>query len=72
MLAGVGGGKRLGEVQFIGGGDVDRVDVAGAEQGRKIAKKGDPEALRPINRQLGDLFPGSPEERRRSFGSGVR
>jgi molecular chaperone DnaK len=43
-----------------------------AEHGRKIAKKGDSEALRQINRQLGELFPGSAEDRRRSFSSGVR
>ncbi len=43
-----------------------------AEQGRKIAGQGDSEALRQINRQLDELFPGSAEDRRRSFGSGVR
>ena len=42
------------------------------EQGRKIAKKGDQAALRQVNRQLGELFPGSAADRRRSFGSGVR
>ncbi len=42
------------------------------EQGRKLLKKGDSEGLRQINRQLSDLYPGSAEDRRRSFGSGVR
>lgn len=42
------------------------------EQGRAALKSGDEQALRRINRQLYDLFPGTAEERQRSFGSGVR
>ncbi|HEX3553066.1 MAG TPA: Hsp70 family protein [Thermoanaerobaculia bacterium] len=42
------------------------------EQGRRLAKKGDAEGLRQVNRQLGELFPGTADDRRRSFGSGVR
>lgn len=41
------------------------------EQGRAALKSGDEQALRLINRQLFDLLPGTAEERRRSFGSGV-
>jgi molecular chaperone DnaK len=41
------------------------------EKGRKAADRGDEKALREINRQLDDLFPGSAEARQRSFGSGV-
>ncbi|HEX4965544.1 MAG TPA: Hsp70 family protein, partial [Thermoanaerobaculia bacterium] len=42
------------------------------EQGRKLAKKGDEAGLRQLNRQLDELFPATAENRRRSFGSGVR
>lgn len=42
------------------------------EKGRTALRKGDDQELRRINRQLSDLFPGTAEERRRSFGSGVR
>ena len=42
------------------------------EKGRKAADRGDETALREINRRLDDLFPGSAEDRQRSFGSGVR
>lgn len=42
------------------------------EKGRTALRKEDDQELRRINRQLSDLFPGTPEERRRSFGSGVR
>ncbi|HBL27519.1 MAG TPA: Hsp70 family protein [Acidobacteria bacterium] len=42
------------------------------EEGRRAAKRGDEKALRDVNRRLNDLFPGSAEDRRRSFGSGVR
>ena len=42
------------------------------EQGRAALKSGDERALRLINRQLFDLFPGTAEQRLRSFGSGVR
>ncbi len=41
------------------------------EKGRKAAERGDEKALREINRRLNDLFPGSAEDRQRSFGSGV-
>jgi molecular chaperone DnaK len=41
-------------------------------KGRKAAQQGDAEALKVINRQLDSYFPGTEEERRRSFGSGVR
>jgi molecular chaperone DnaK len=40
--------------------------------GRKAAGRGDAESLKVINRQLDAFFPGTEEERRRSFGSGVR
>ncbi|HSF38779.1 MAG TPA: Hsp70 family protein, partial [Thermoanaerobaculia bacterium] len=41
------------------------------EKGRIALRNGDDQELRRINRQLSDLFPGTAEERRRSFGSGV-
>jgi len=40
-------------------------------RGRKAAEKGDAEALKNINRQLDVFFPGTEEERRRSFDSGI-
>jgi hypothetical protein len=42
------------------------------EEGRKAVEAKDSAALRAIIRKLDDLFPGDAEDRRRSFGSGVR
>ena len=42
------------------------------DEGRRALAKGDDGALRRINRQLFELFPGTAEERALSFGSGVR
>jgi molecular chaperone DnaK len=42
------------------------------DEGRRALAKGDEGALRRINRQLFELFPGTAEERALSFGSGVR
>ncbi len=41
-------------------------------KGRKAVDQGDEAGLREINRRLDELFPGSAEDRQRSFGSGVR
>jgi molecular chaperone DnaK len=41
-------------------------------RGREARARDDASEMRSINRQLSDLFPSSPEARRRSFGSGVR
>ena len=43
-----------------------------ADQGRTALTQGDKEALKTINRQLDELFPGTAEERRKSYGSGVQ
>jgi molecular chaperone DnaK len=40
--------------------------------GRELVRRRDGQGLRGINRQLWDLYPDDPEERRLSFGSGVR
>src|SRR5262249_14104440 len=40
-------------------------------RGRTAIEKNDTPGLRAVNRELWDLFPGTPEERRKSFGSGV-
>ena len=51
-------------------------DPAAAEtliaSGRQAVQSRDPKALQQINRRLDELFPGTSEERRLSFGSGVR
>jgi hypothetical protein len=55
---------------------VDAIDPVRAQtlldQGRKARDRGDQAELRRINRLLDDLFPGTAEERARSYGSGVR
>lgn len=42
------------------------------DKGREASARGDAEALKAINRQLDRYFPGTEEERHRSFGSGIR
>lgn len=42
------------------------------DKGREAADRGDTAALKTINRQLEPYFPGTEEDRRRSFGSGIR
>jgi molecular chaperone DnaK len=42
------------------------------DEGQKAGDRGDPAELRRINGQMDLLFPGTAEERARSFGSGVR
>ena len=42
------------------------------DEGQKARDRGDQAELRRINRQLDLLFPGTAEERARSFDSGVR
>lgn len=42
------------------------------DKGRGAAARGDAAALKAINRQLDTYFAGTEEERRRSFGSGIR
>jgi len=53
----------------------EAIDVPKAQalldQGRSLRRQGNLEALRTVNRQLRALFPGTLEERRKSFGSGV-
>ena len=54
----------------------DATDPARAQtlldQGRKAYDRGDATELRRINQLLDDLFPGTAEQRARSYGSGVR
>jgi hypothetical protein len=42
------------------------------DRGREARRNGDGRALRSINVELGELFPGRPEDRVRSFQSGVQ
>jgi molecular chaperone DnaK len=53
----------------------EAIDVPKAQalldQGRSLRRQGNLEALRTVNRQLYALFPGTPAERRKSFGSGL-
>jgi hypothetical protein len=41
------------------------------DEGLRARDRGDEAALKRVNRQLRDLFPGTAEERALSFGSGV-
>ena len=64
------------ELDWYLGHLADAIDPARAqtllEQGRKARDRGDQGELRRINRLLEDLFPGTAEQRARSYGSGVR
>jgi molecular chaperone DnaK len=50
--------------------DIRRADEL-VKKGQELLRKRRLDELRALNRQLDDLFPGTAEERRRSFGSGV-
>jgi molecular chaperone DnaK len=63
------------DFEWLAANVAEATDVRKASElvtrGRAALEKDDLQALRTINQQLWALHPGTPEERRRSFGSGI-